>query len=97
MIKKVEWTQRAKDALDHYCNRIAQDSPTNAKKVRKEIVWASKMLSENPSLFQLDEYYPQNSGNIRRFFKWSYRIVYQVTDDKVIILNVYHTSSQPDQ
>lgn len=97
MNKKVFWTQRAKGSLDYYCDRIAQDSITNAKKVKKEIILTSKKLSKNPDLFQLDEYYPDNPGDIRRYFKWSYRIVYRVMDDKVTVLNVYHTSIHPDQ
>ena len=96
MNKKVEWTERAKNSLDYYCNDIAKNSISSSKKVRKEIILTSKRLLKNPELFQLDEYYPDNPGNIRRYFKWSYRVVYRVTDEKVTILNVYHTSTDPD-
>ncbi|MDP4680139.1 MAG: type II toxin-antitoxin system RelE/ParE family toxin [Cyclobacteriaceae bacterium] len=97
MIKKIEWTTRAKASLDYYCSIIAKDSPTNAQKVRKEIVLTSKKLLMNPYLYQVDEYYPNNTGNIRRFFKWSYRIVYQIQEEKVVVLNVYHTRTSPNQ
>jgi len=93
--KKVEWTERANNSLNYYCEKIAEDSVSNSKKVRKEIILTSKKLSKNPELFQIDEYYPDNPGNIRRYYKWSYRVVYQVKDEKVIILNVYHTSTDP--
>ena len=96
MSKKVEWALRAKTSLDHYCSLIAKDSPTSAIKVREEIVLTSKKLSINPYLYQLDEYYLDNPGNIRRYFKWSYRVVYQVLEEKVIILEIYHTSSNPE-
>lgn len=97
MNKKVEWTTRAKYSLDHYCSIIEEHSALNSRKVRKEIVLTSKKLSKNPYLYQLDEYYPDNPGNIRRFFRWNYRIVYQVKEEKVVILEVYHTSISPDQ
>ena len=95
MSKKVEWTIKAKASLDQYCAIIEENSSVNAKKVRREIVLTSKDLSKNPYLYQIDEYYPDNPGNIRRFFKWSYKIVYQVKEEKVIILEVYHTSRNP--
>jgi len=95
MSKKVEWTIKAKTSLDQYCAIIEEYSSVNAKKVRREIVLASKGLSKNPYLYQIDEYYPDNPGNIRRFFKWSYKIVYQVKEAKVTILEVYHTSRNP--
>ncbi|NVJ46902.1 MAG: type II toxin-antitoxin system RelE/ParE family toxin, partial [Cytophagia bacterium] len=36
-------------------------------------------------------------GNIRRLFRWSYRIVYQVNETTINILNVIHTSQEPNQ
>ncbi len=96
MRKKVEWTEKAKKSLDYYCDRIALESISSSRKVRKEIILTSKRLSNNPELFQLDEYYPDNQGDIRRYFKWNYRVVYRVSAKKVTVLNVYHTSIQPD-
>ncbi len=95
MSRKAVWTLKAKESLDYYCSLIEIHSPINASKVRKEIVKTSKRLSKSPHLFQIDEYYTGKSGNIRRYFKWSYKIVYQVLEDKVIVLEVYHTSSSP--
>lgn len=97
MSKKVVWTTKAKDSLKTHCQYIAEDSPSAAKKVKREIVLTTKALSYTPNLFQLDEYYPNNAGDIRRFFRWNYRVVYQVRENEVVILNVYHTSVHPNQ
>ncbi|WP_420319309.1 type II toxin-antitoxin system RelE/ParE family toxin [Ekhidna sp.] len=56
----------------------------------------SKSLNLNPEKYQLDEYYSNNPGNIRRYFRWSYRIVYQVNEKTIDILNVIHTSQEPN-
>ena len=96
MRKPVEWSKRAKASLDYYYDQIAVESPTSAKKVRREIVITAKTLSKNPNLYQIDENYPDNPGNIRRFFRWSYRVVYQVREERVVILNVFHTSQHPE-
>ena len=97
MSRRVEWTKRANVSLDIYCDQIVEESPSSAKKVRREIVLTAKTLSKNATLYQLDEYYPDNRGDIRRFFRWDYRVVYQVREEKVVILNVYHTSRHPDK
>jgi len=93
--KRVIWSERAKASLEYYCNCISESSQENSNKVRKEIIQSAKMLSKYPEMYQVDEYYPNNSGSIRRFFKWSYRIVYQVRDTSVLIINIYHTKVDP--
>jgi plasmid stabilization system protein ParE len=66
-----------------------------AIKVKNEIISATKLLKDYPKKFQLDEFYPDNPGNIRRFYKWSYRIVYEIKEYSIDILNIIHTSKEP--
>ena len=73
---KVEWTDAAKSSLDYYCSVIAVESTKNARKVRKVILSTTKMLEDYPRMYQKDEYYSDDTKDIRRFFCWSYRIVY---------------------
>jgi len=63
--------------------------------VKHEIVHSSRALSTLAEKYQIDEFVPNNPGNIRRYFKWSFRIVYEIFDDAVLILNVLHTSQEP--
>jgi plasmid stabilization system protein ParE len=95
--RKVIWSERAKLSLKAHHNYIKQDSTAAAKRVKSEIIKASKDLSLYPEKFQVDEYYPNNPGNIRRFFKWSYRIVYEIQEGHISILNVLHTSEEPNK
>ena len=92
---KVVWSKEAKISLDKYCDFIAEESVKASKKVRKEIILAAKSLSENHNLYQIDEYYSNNKGDIRRFFHWQYRVVYQVQENRVLIINIYHTKKSP--
>ena len=93
--RQVIWSDRAKSSLKEHYDYIKKDSVSAAKKVKSELINASKTLSSNPEKYQVDEYYPNNPGNIRRFFRWSYRIVYQVNEQTIDILNVLHTSQEP--
>jgi plasmid stabilization system protein ParE len=94
--KKVVWSQRAKQSLKAHHDYIKQDSVAAAKRVKSEIIKAAEDLSQHPEKYQVDEYYPNNSGNIRRFFRWSYRIVYQIKEQHIAILNLLHTSQEPE-
>jgi plasmid stabilization system protein ParE len=90
--RKVVWSDWAKLSLQVHHDYIKQDSAAAARRVKSEIIKASKDLARHPEMYRVDEYYPNNPGNIRIFFRWSYRIVYQVNEANVAILNVLHTS-----
>ncbi len=95
--KKIVWSNQAKQSLKEHYNHIKKESVPAAKKVREKIIEDSKSLVLNPEKSQADEYYPNNSGNIRRYFKWSYRIIYEVNEKTIDILNIIHTSQEPIQ
>lgn len=72
---KIIWTDKAKLSLKEIYDYLKLDSVPVAKRVKAEIIAASNKLVLHPEKYQTDEFYPNNPGNIRRFFKWSYRIV----------------------
>lgn len=90
--KSVVWTEKASDSLDSFCEYISKDSPSAARRVKKDIILMAKQLAINPEMYQMDEFLA-DQGNIRRFFRWSYKVVYQVLEKEVVILDVFHTSS----
>ena len=92
---KVNWTAKAVQSLENHYHRIKEGSPQSADKVRREILKAVKALPTHPKQYQIDEYYPMESGEIRRFFKWRYRIVYEIHEDTIDVLNIIHTSQEP--
>lgn len=95
--RKVIWSKKARNSLKEHYDNIAIDSKSAAKRVKAEIFRAAKEIPPYAEKYQIDEYYPNNPGNIRRFFRWSYRIVYQVNETTIDILNVIHTSQEPNQ
>ncbi|ELR72930.1 hypothetical protein C900_00891 [Fulvivirga imtechensis AK7] len=95
--RKVVWSLKASTSLEQIYKHIREESPTAAKAVRSEIFKATKSLPSHPYKYQSEEYYPENAGNIRRFFRWSYRIVYEVGENSIDIINIMHTSEHPDK
>jgi plasmid stabilization system protein ParE len=91
--RSVIWTEKAADSLNFFFEFIEKDSPAAAKKVKREIVLVARQLSKNAEMYQLDELYGNSEMNVRRFFRWSYKVVYQVFEKEVVILDVFHTRS----
>ncbi len=88
---------KANQSLEKIYQDLKKESPSAAKRVKSEIFKSTKSLAFHPEKYQLDEYYPDNPGTIRRFFRWSYRIVYEICDESIDILIVIHTSRGNDK
>lgn len=67
--RKVIWSFKAKESLKDHYKFIKKESLSAAIRVKTEIINSSKSLNEDPEKYQLDEYYPNNPGNIRRYFQ----------------------------
>jgi plasmid stabilization system protein ParE len=80
-------------SLDFFCAYIEKDSPAAAKRVKREIVLSAKQLASNAEMYQLDELFGNSEMNVRRFFRWSYKVVYQVFEREVVVLDIFHTRS----
>ena len=93
---KVIWEDDAKASLRRIYNYIKKkESVDQAIKVRNEIRDLAKSLEFMPHKYVEDPYLKDESGDIRFKAIWSYKIVYEITSDTVIILDVFHTSRDP--
>lgn len=99
MVRKKElpirWDRLAKDNLDNIYASIAKDSITAARKVKKELIKLAHSLNNFPEKFSVEEYLAPEEENFRSVTKWSYKIIYEVTKEYIIILDVFHTSQHP--
>ena len=93
----IRWDKLAKDNLDAIYEYIAEDSIPAARKVKKELVKLAHSLNDFPEKFSIEEYLADIPGNYRSVSKWSYKIIYEVTDDCIIIADVFHTSRHPSK
>ena len=94
--RQIVWTKIAKQSLDSYHNHISLTSPSNADKLKREILKTTRLLSKSPYIFQKDEALPFNDGSIRRFFRGNLRVQYEVTETLIIILDIHNTRSYPN-
>jgi len=93
----IRWDRQAKENLDAISDYIAEDSVLAAKRVKKELINLAGSLNNFPEKFSTEDYLADVPGNYRSVSKWSYKIIYEVTDDCIIIADVFHTSQRPSK
>jgi plasmid stabilization system protein ParE len=89
------WDRLAKDSLDNIYSYIAEDSISAARNVKKELIKLVNSLNDFPQKFSVEEYLADEPENYRSVSKWNYKIIYEVTEECIIILDLFHTSQNP--
>ncbi len=93
---KVIWDSVAKESIKSIIEYIRDSSPKAAQLVKSELLKIAGSLNDKPNRFSEEVYLKSKVGNYRSVSKWSYKIIYKVIKDKVLILDVYHTKKNPE-
>jgi plasmid stabilization system protein ParE len=64
--RKVIWSEKSKLSLKAHYDHIKKDSLVAAKRVKSEIIEATKQLNPNPEKYKLDEFHPPLLGEVWR-------------------------------
>jgi plasmid stabilization system protein ParE len=94
---KVTWDTQAKESLKYIVQQIKVDSPSAAQKVKTELLKLAQSLNDKPNRYSQEYYLEDKEGNYRSVSKWSYKIIYKVTEKEVYILDVFHTRKDPSE
>lgn len=93
---QVVWDDEAKASLRKIFDYIKRsESIDQAIKVKDAIKNLAKNLGFMPRKFAKDPFMEGEPGDNRFKAIWSYKIVYEVTDKEVVILDIFHTSRDP--
>jgi addiction module RelE/StbE family toxin len=88
MAKRVVWSARALADVESIAAYIFSDSPAYAKIVVKKIVKLTRQLVRFPqSGREVPEF---QDPSLRELLAYSYRIIYKVETEEVIIVSVIH-------
>ena len=88
MAFRVVWSRRAVQDLEAIAAFIASDSPAYAGIVVRSVVNQAKNLSRFPKIGRkVSEF---DDENIRELVVYSYRVIYQVLSEQVLIAAVIH-------
>ncbi|MGH8398892.1 MAG: type II toxin-antitoxin system RelE/ParE family toxin [Gammaproteobacteria bacterium] len=92
MAYRVIWSDEASDDLKAIAEYIERDSPRYAAAVVDKITALTRNLPKFP---RLGRAVPElEREDIRERFMFSYRIVYQLREDSILIVNVIHGRRQ---
>jgi toxin ParE1/3/4 len=84
----VKWSEPAKKSLQQIYYYIALDSEYYAHIVIDKLIATSEKLHDFPHLGRI---VPEMSNeNIRELFVYSYRLMYEIMDDDIIIIAIVH-------
>jgi plasmid stabilization system protein ParE len=93
----IRWDRLAKENLDRIYEYIAEDSKQAARKVKKELVLLAGSLNDFPEKYSIEEYLKDEHENYHSISKWSYKIIFEITEQEIIIADIFHTSKHPSK
>jgi plasmid stabilization system protein ParE len=88
MAQRLIWTLAAADDLQSIAEYIERDSPRYAAAVVGKIIALARTLPRHPHLGRVVPEYAR--PDVRERFVFSYRVIYQVRNDALVIINVIH-------
>jgi toxin ParE1/3/4 len=88
MAQALIWSNEALDDVDRIAEYISRDSPYHAQRVVERLFDLADELPAHPELGRI---VPELADpNIRERFLYSYRLVYELTENEIHILAVIH-------
>ncbi len=93
---RIEWTAFALSELDSIYEYLAGEASTDqAFQLIRDIFQRTSQLSRFPESGQEEELLKEQGS--RYLVEGTYKIIYQLAGEKVIITDVFHTSRNPEE
>ncbi len=89
MAYRVIWSSKAVEDVDSIATYIARDSPSYAAAVVRQILDATHQLQDNPLTGEIIT--EGDSLTVRDQLAYTYRVIYRVDGDTVMVVAVVHT------
>ena len=90
---KIVWRKKAADELESIYSFIEESSPQNALKVFNAIFGLTESLAIFPLKFPVEPIY--GNEKVRFAVIYSYKVIYAVNNESVVILRIFHTKQHP--
>lgn len=90
MAHQLVWSPEAIEDIEAIASYIARDSLRYARVVAAKIVDTAESIPENPGIGRV---VPEvGMRNIRERFVYSYRVIYRIDDQRILVVAVIHGS-----
>jgi plasmid stabilization system protein ParE len=90
---QIIWDSKASQDLNDNIKHIAKQSPQNALIVLDTLLELPNSLKKFPYSYPIEPFYSKE--NISFITKWSFKMVYYVSDDTIYIMRVFNTNMHP--
>ncbi|HAH54624.1 MAG TPA: hypothetical protein DCM02_04885 [Flavobacterium sp.] len=90
---EVRWRKKASDELEAIYKYIKKESPQNAILVFNSIYDLTLSLPDFPYKFPMEPII--NIEKVRYAVIWSFKIIYAIEKDSIVVLRVFNTKQNP--
>jgi plasmid stabilization system protein ParE len=95
---EIVWTKLATEQLERAVKYVlAEQGLFYASIVYKEIIEKVDSLETHPLIGQKEPLLKHKKSGYRYVIAWSYKIIYRVEANKVVISRVFHTARNPSK
>ena len=95
---KIIWTKKAFTQLERAIKYINEEQGHSyAEIVLNKTLEKTRLLEKTPLIGQVEPLLKHKKSEYRYLVVWSYKIIYRVDKDKIIISRVFHTSRNPQK
>lgn len=88
MVQRVIWSLEAAEDLEAIAEYIERDSSRYATVVVEKITMLARSLPTHPRMGRKVPEFDRD--DLRERFVYSYRVIYQIRDEAIIVVNVIH-------
>ena len=86
----VRWDEMAVESLEDIFKIVKQDSLIQAKRIKNTLLSLARSLNDFPEKYSKEDYLVDEPNNYRSVSKWSYKMVYEVTENEIIIVMLFN-------
>lgn len=93
--REIIWSLSAFKKYEEILHWHKTNSQTGPKIVKESIEKTLKTISKNPLIFEMDHLKNEPEKSVRFFVVCNIRVSYSITESKINILRLRHTSQEP--
>ena len=95
---KVIWTKRAYGQLERNIKYIKEEQGISyAETVLNKILSSTELLEGTPKMGKIEPLLEHKKSEYRFIIVWSYKIIYRLAPERVVISRIFHTSRNPNK
>lgn len=93
---EVIWTKKANSQFERAIKYIRKEQGYHyAKIVLTKVLETTKLLKSSPEMGTIELLLKHKKSEYRFVVIWSYKIIYRIAKERVVISRVFHTSRDP--